>query len=410
MKRRLTQTPAPVGPLGTSQVPKTAETPKDLLTAPSGRFQYRVQRFARTHRHGAMELQGNPQHLSEVFPLLTGDPTLADLHGERVVYLDTETTGLSGGAGVFVYMVGLARFVPDGVEVWQGFLSGPEQEAALLAEVSSRIAASAGVVSFFGKSFDRHRLEDKMRLHGITPPFAGKPHLDLFHPLRRLHRETLPDTRLQTMERALCGVVRPDDLPGSLAPEAWFDFLAGRAHRLEGVFQHNLDDVLSLITLLHWLAALPVRELSEIGPVEWAREAAWIDALAKAGQYDRAWARWTQVQEKHPAPPQAWLQKAQLEDRMGRAEDALDSLRHGFPEPRPEVLNIRALALAAKLRERSLRDGLGALADANLARKLLAEMRPFSGRTTLESDLIRRCQRLNHQLAGKASRPEGQAN
>ena len=33
-------------------------------------------------------------------------------------------------------------------------------------------------------------------------------------------------------------------------PAAWFDYLHGRPHRLEGVFQHNLDDVKSLVTLL----------------------------------------------------------------------------------------------------------------------------------------------------------------
>ena len=34
-----------------------------------------------------------------------------------------------------------------------------------------------------------------------------------------------------------------------MAPAAWFDFLAERPHRLEGVFRHNRDDVLSLVTL-----------------------------------------------------------------------------------------------------------------------------------------------------------------
>jgi hypothetical protein len=105
------------------------------------------------------------------------------------------------------------------------------------------------VVSFFGKSFDRHRLEDKMRMHGVAAPFDDVPHLDLYHPCRRLYRAALPDARLQTMERELCGVVRSDDLPGAYAPAAWYDYLAERAHLLEHVFTHNLIDVLSLVTL-----------------------------------------------------------------------------------------------------------------------------------------------------------------
>jgi hypothetical protein len=58
---------------------------------------------------------------------------------------------------------------------------------------------------------------------------------------------------LQTLERHLVGLTRADDMPGSLAPAAWFDFLADRAHRLEGVFRHNLDDVRSLATLAAYL-------------------------------------------------------------------------------------------------------------------------------------------------------------
>ena len=95
-------------------------------------------------------------------------------------------------------------------------------------------------------------------IQGVAPPFAERPHLDLYHPFRRLTsggrvEGRLPDGKLQTMERALCGLARPDDLPGSLAPAAWFDFVAGRAHRLEGVFRHNRDDVLSLVTLAAYL-------------------------------------------------------------------------------------------------------------------------------------------------------------
>ncbi|MBK7644002.1 MAG: ribonuclease H-like domain-containing protein [Planctomycetes bacterium] len=178
------------------------------------------------------------------------DERIADLDPAHALYLDTETTGLSGGSGTYVWLVGLGAFEAGRFEVWQGFLPEPAQEQALLAHVAERIRAAAYVVSFFGKSFDRHRLEDKMRMHGIEPPFAEKPHLDLYWPLRRRYRGHFGDCRLRTLESQLCGVEREDDLPGSFAPAAWFDFLHGRPHRLEGVFQHNLDDVKSLVTLL----------------------------------------------------------------------------------------------------------------------------------------------------------------
>ena len=214
--------------------------------------------FEPAHRHGGWSLGEAESADARAFALLTGDPALAAVDLARALFLDTETSGLSGGAGTWVFLVGLGGFEPDasGVArfvVWQGFLAEPAAESDLLREVARRIREASAVVSFFGKSFDRHRLEDKMRIHGIEPPFQGKPHLDLYHPLRRLYRPRsgsgLEDGRLRTFERVLCGVERANDLPGSFAPAAWFDFLHGRPHDLEGVFRHNLDDVLSLVTL-----------------------------------------------------------------------------------------------------------------------------------------------------------------
>jgi hypothetical protein len=218
----------------------------------------RTTAYASAHAHGGWTLGEAKGADARAFGLLTGDPALAAIDLARALFLDTETSGLSGGAGTWVFLVGLGGFEraargSSRFVVWQGFLAEPAAERDLLLEVARRIRDASAVVSFFGKSFDRHRLEDKMRIHGIEPPFRAKPHLDLYHPLRRLYRPRsgggLEDGRLRTFERALCGVERTDDLPGSFAPAAWFDFLHGRAHNLEGVFRHNLDDVLSLVTL-----------------------------------------------------------------------------------------------------------------------------------------------------------------
>ena len=209
----------------------------------------RVERCARGERHGAYGLDGWEDLPHDAFDRFARDGSLARVDLGRAIFLDIETTGLSGGAGTYPFLVALGRFEGQGFEVWQGFLRGPEEERALLKSAAERISAADCIVSFFGKSFDRHRLEDKMRLHGIAPPFAGRPHLDLYHPCARLYREALPDARLATVERALCGVERGHDLSGAYAPAAWFDFLAGRPHRLEEIFRHNLLDVLSLVTL-----------------------------------------------------------------------------------------------------------------------------------------------------------------
>ncbi|MEY2785538.1 MAG: hypothetical protein RL277_1748 [Planctomycetota bacterium] len=228
--------------------------PSGLVACERSGTRARITRLSGGSAHGewplASALQSEPAALAQAARL----DALRELPLEEALYLDTETTGLSGGAGTYVFLVGLARFEGDSFEIWQGFLDSPADEAALLAETARRIRAASCVVSFFGKSFDRHRLEDKMRLFGIEPPFADKPHLDLYWPLRRLHKGRFADCRLRTLERELAGVTREDDLPGSFAPAAWFDYLGQRAHRLEGVFQHNLDDVKSLAVLLHALS------------------------------------------------------------------------------------------------------------------------------------------------------------
>ena len=224
------------------------DPPRDLARASGGALA-RVVTIECAHVHGAIALDAfhsvDRARLSEV----ARDERIADVDLSRAVFLDTETTGLSGGAGTYVFLVGLGRFTDAGFELWQGFLPHPADERTLLTECAARIADASVILSFFGKAFDRHRLEDKMRLQGIAPPFAERIHLDLYYPLRRAHRGKFENCRLKTLERELAGVSRSDDLPGSFAPAAWFDFLAQRPHRLEGVFRHNRDDVLSLVTL-----------------------------------------------------------------------------------------------------------------------------------------------------------------
>ncbi|MBL8862592.1 MAG: ribonuclease H-like domain-containing protein [Planctomycetes bacterium] len=247
--------------LASGPPPRALDLGRPARLAPTARGALaRTSTFARDHAHGARSLAEGLAYDPALLAASAKDERLAGLDLSRAVYLDTETSGLSGGAGTYVFLVGLGTFGPLGFEVWQGFLADPGDERALLAETAERIAAASAVVSFFGKSFDRHRLEDKMRMHGVTPPFAALPHLDLYWPLRRLFGGRFENGRLKTLERELCGVVRDDDLPGSFAPAAWFDFLGDRPHRLEGVFRHNLEDVLSLVVLLpHAAQPLPER-------------------------------------------------------------------------------------------------------------------------------------------------------
>jgi uncharacterized protein YprB with RNaseH-like and TPR domain len=332
--------------------------------------------------HGSWKLSAVDSACSADIALLSADDGLKDLNLRQAIYLDVETTGLSGGAGTTSFMVALGSFEGPNFHLWQGFLEGPEQERAMLHEVAERVRAADCVVSFFGKSFDRHRLEDKMRLHHIAPPFAGRPHLDLYHPLNRLYKRSVPNGRLCTMEKTLCDVRRIDDLPGSFAPEAWFDYLGKRAHRLEAVFQHNADDVLSLVTLAAHLGrsrqeTCPSGEELSGSPA--ARALAWAGLHGKRSEPALAM-QWLQLAlerapvllEDRPVAFEAgiWCRQLGLRDEALRRFESLAASHQG-------ELACRALVEVAKLQEHGIGGIQGwtqALAAAERAQELCARL------------------------------------
>ena len=390
-----------------------------------GCFAERVITRAALERHGNLHFADvdSAKHLA----LLTRDPALAQLEPRACVYLDIETTGLSGGAGTWPFMVALGRFVGTDFELWQGFLRDPSEEAALLEETANRIADAAGVVSFFGKSFDRHRLEDKMRMHRIEAPFEGRPHLDLYHPLQRLYTRRagwerlaagspappdagLSDGRLGTMERGLLGLERESDLSGAHAPAAWFDFLAGRPHLLEEVFRHNAIDVWSLATLTAHLgcarneqrpdgAALEGPALARaLGLAGLFRDASdreaerhWLEvATERVGTLDtpRALLRWRADNLRLSGQREAALR---LYDQVVEVDDHLT----------PDVQVERA-----KLLEHALGDLAGALGACEAARAAtVRHLGPRAAERFL-GDLDHRAARLARKLAARAESPE----
>lgn len=168
---------------------------------------------------------------------------------ERAAFLDTETTALHGGAGCTVFLIGIGLVVGNAFRVHQIFLRAPGDEAAALEHLLQLLRGVDVLVSFHGKSFDRHRLHARLAMLGFDSPLLDFPHLDLYHIARRFYQGRLPNQRLQTIEREVLAVQREDDLPGSQCPGAWFAHVAGRPSRIGDVFEHNLIDVASLLRL-----------------------------------------------------------------------------------------------------------------------------------------------------------------
>ncbi len=183
------------------------------------------------------------------------------------LFLDVETTGLAGGTGTYAFLVGLARLAPEGFCVRQFFLRDLAAERELLAQLAAELERGKLLVTYNGKLFDAPLLETRYRLARMRWPGAALQHLDLLYPARRLWKLRCGSARLGELERTVLGHEREGDVPGELIPRLYFDFLRdGRERRLEGVFRHNADDLLTLAALtarLLRLAAAPETEHEE---------------------------------------------------------------------------------------------------------------------------------------------------
>jgi len=197
------------------------------------------QRLPLQGRLGRIDLQ----HLRGQ-PRLPGD---TDQHRLRQVYIDTETTGLSGGSGTLAFLIGTAVVEHDAIQLTQFLLTRFGAEGPLLSAFSDSLSAHDRLVSYNGKSYDLPLLVTRFRMQAMTHPFDALPHLDLLHPVRRLYGRRWSDCRLLSVERHLLGFQRVDDLPGSEAPAAWFDYLrCGQGRQLIRVVEHNRQDIVSL--------------------------------------------------------------------------------------------------------------------------------------------------------------------
>jgi len=178
------------------------------------------------------------------------------------LFLDTETTGLSGGSGTYPFLVGIAWWEGGGLEIEQLFMREYSEERSLLFALRERVAEHPVVVTFNGKSFDWPLLETRYRMSRKISSPTPRAHLDFLHPARHLWRLRLGSVRLSELERHVLGWDRGADLLSGLIPQIYFDYLrGGPPERLVPVLNHNQLD-------LRGLAALSSRILSLLSDAE----------------------------------------------------------------------------------------------------------------------------------------------
>jgi uncharacterized protein len=202
-------------------------------------------------RHGRTVLTGDAATPAGL-PIRAGE-TLVRPTGDLLL-LDTETSGLAGGAGTFAFLLGLARVEGATLVVRQYLATRFAGEAAMLARLRAAVAQAGCIVTFNGKSFDVPLLAGRFALRREAHPFAGLPHCDLLHASRRSLRADWPDCRLRTAEERALGFERVDDMPGADVPAVWHQWLAREnADGLPKVLEHNRADLVSLLALVQVL-------------------------------------------------------------------------------------------------------------------------------------------------------------
>jgi len=180
--------------------------------------------------------------------------------GPRPAFLDTETTGLAGGAGTLAFEIGAGLWNGDSFDLHLLLMRDPDEEGAALTYLTEVLSKATGIVTFNGRGFDLPILETRYVLNRMPPVPLALPHLDLLTTARQLWRDHLASRRLGVLEEEILGVRRTEqDLDSGLIPWMYRQYLeTGDPADMVRVLYHNEIDVLSLVSLLVHVARMVV--------------------------------------------------------------------------------------------------------------------------------------------------------
>jgi uncharacterized protein YprB with RNaseH-like and TPR domain len=242
----------------------------------------RTRRWSVEHWIGCVPVAAALGARADFWALLALDPKLRDVEPKRALFLDTETTGLGGGAGILAFLIGLAWFDADHTLVLeQLLLRSPADEAALLELLTERVSTSSLLVTFNGKSFDWPLLASRFVMNRLVAPSVAC-HLDLLHVARRLHKPRMTRVNLRALEAETLSIERGPDIDGAEIGPRYNHFLrTGDEDAIRPVIEHNSIDVLSMVALAGLYGE----------PLERVDEADWVPlgrVLRRARDFERA--------------------------------------------------------------------------------------------------------------------------
>jgi uncharacterized protein YprB with RNaseH-like and TPR domain len=199
------------------------------------------------------------------FKYLTGESQHDCFNLRESVFVDLETTGLSGGTGTFAFLIGIGHIELDHIIVRQYLIPDFNHEWLALNYLNNLFLSFRNIVSFNGKSYDIPLLKNRFILNKIDSIIEDFDHIDILHLARRLWKRRLKECDLQNLENKILNRKRENDIPGELIPQIYFEFIQKRnAFLLKDILEHNFLDIVNLILLTIKIGRIihnPIEEL-----------------------------------------------------------------------------------------------------------------------------------------------------
>ena len=210
---------------------------------------------------------------------------------QDVLFLDTETTGLSGGTGTYVFLIGLAHIADGELILRQHLLRELGAETAFVEHLQAELEPFRACASYNGKTFDLPLLRTRFVMTIRSEITVDESHLDLLHPARRLWKDRFGSTTLRQLEESVLDDGRVTDIPGSLVPDAYFHYLRiGDERIIAPVLEHNARDVISLVRIADRVARAVSDARTGCAPSHAPAAFALARGFERTGELDAAFA------------------------------------------------------------------------------------------------------------------------
>jgi len=353
-------------------------------------------------RYGKIPIAAGLKIEGEVLALLSRDKKFAELDLSTALFLDLETTGLSGGVGVIPFLAGFGFFRDDRFWIRQFFLGELAEEERLIRELGQFFGEMGfrSVVTFNGKAFDLPLLETRFILHRLALPLSGLPHLDFLFSARSLWSHKHESCRLYHLAQQILEADREEDIPSAEIPQRYFEFLrSGEFSLIEPILYHNQEDILSLLgVVISGAAVFSEESENEFGPDAMDLFGA-AKLLERTGESERSARFMRRALEGRLSEEIAVLAKLKLASHFKKNRDWAQAISL-WQEMTPlnHLTCYRELAIYYEHRER----------DYDKARKAAEEgLTAAAGASSgLEKDFTHRLERLRHKIEQKRKAEE----